>query len=188
MAANSSDSGALARLNLSSLASKASTAFLDGMSISILEIDHCAAGQGGSESARTNSMSTAPHPTASPVSAGTLPSIGAPLDGGQFAGVISQPNGTVTAVVLLPGHAENLTFAQAKAWAKQQGGQLPSRLVAALLYAHMRGSLLPEYHWTSEIQGASYAWRCSFYYGSQSSGHESWQACAVAVRLIPFSA
>ena len=40
MAADSSDSGALARLNLSSLASKASMAFLDGMEVSVFEIDH----------------------------------------------------------------------------------------------------------------------------------------------------
>lgn len=217
MAANSSDSGALARLNLSSLASKASTAFLDGMSISILEIDHCAAGQGGSESARTNSSSAAPAPAGN----SALPAIGAPLDGGQFAGVISQPNGTVTAVVLLPGHAENLTFAlapgeryagvvldadgrvqhhlvllasqgenlthpQAIKWAASVGGQLPTRQEQALLYANCKPHLHPRWHWSSETYeaDASCAWGCDFISGYQLYGHESWQACAVAVRRL----
>ena len=82
---------------------------------------------------------------------------------------------------------EGLTWAKAKAWAKKQGGVLPTRPVAALLYAHLKSQLRPRLHWTSEAYDASYAWNCDFGDGSQSVGNVRSEACAVAVRLIPLS-
>jgi len=114
-----------------------------------------------------------------------LPAIGALLRGGTYAGAISQPDGALVAVVLLPGVGENLTWAKAKAWAKKQGGELPSRPVAALLYASVKAQLRPRRHWTSEAHDASYAWLCNFIDGYQYIGDVGFEACAVAVRLIP---
>jgi len=117
-----------------------------------------------------------------------LPAIGQPLDGGTFAGLITTPDGTHCAVVLLPGNGTDLTWAKAKAWAEKQGGELPSRPVAALLFANVKASLKPEWHWTSDEYDASYAWDCYFDYGYQINSRKSFEGSAVAVRLIKIGA
>ena len=125
---------------------------------------------------------------ASTISLASLPAIGTDLDGGTFAGLTTKPDGAHCAVVLLPGNGTDLTWAKAKAWAKKQGGELPSRPVAALLFANVKASLKPEWHWTSDEYAASYAWSCYFDYGYQNNLHKSFEGSAVAVRLIPLSA
>ena len=127
---------------------------------------------------------------ASTISLASVPAIGTDLDGGTFAGLTTKPDGTHCAVVLLPDNGTDLTWAKAKAWAKKQGGELPSRPVAALLFANVKASLQPRWHWTSEEYDASSAWRCYFDFGHQLSyvGHKSFEGSAVAVRLIPLTA
>ena len=118
-----------------------------------------------------------------------LPALGQPLDGGTFAGLTTKPDGTHCAVVLLPDNGTDLTWAKAKTWAKKQGGELPSRPVAALLFANnVKANIKPKWHWTSEEYDASYAWGCRFYDGTQGITHKSFEGSAVAVRLIPLSA
>ena len=117
-----------------------------------------------------------------------LPAIGAALAGGTFAGLTTMPDGTHHAVVLLPGKGDNLTWQQAGEWAKEQGGVLPTRPVAALLFANVKAQLQPEWHWTADEHSASYAWDCYFGNGGQYGGHKSYEGSAVAVRLIPLSA
>ena len=118
-----------------------------------------------------------------------LPALGEDLAGGRFAGIITTVSGFHCAVVLLPAHAENLTWERAKAWAAEQGGELPTRPVAALLYALSKPALQPHghWHWTSDEYefDASFAWYCTFYYGIQSNTRKSFEGSAVAVRLIP---
>jgi len=114
----------------------------------------------------------------------SLPPIGKSLDGGTFAGLTTKPDGTHCAVVLLPGTGTDLTWTKAKAWAKKQGGELPSRPVAALLFANVKASLQLGWHWTSEEFDASHAWLCIFYHGHQGITHKSYEGSAVAVRYI----
>jgi len=116
-----------------------------------------------------------------------LPAIGATIHGGTFAGITTQPDGTHAAVVLLPGRGEDLTPAKATAWAAEQGGQLPTRPVAALLFANVKSLLQTEWHWCQETLDASYAWICNFGYGRQLINLKSGELSAVAVRLIPIS-
>ena len=117
-----------------------------------------------------------------------LPKLGEELDGGTFAGVISKKDGTHCAVVLLPAKGEELTWKKAIAWAEKQGGELPTRPIAALLFANVKDKLQPGWHWTSEEDDASYAWLCYFYNGGQSNLHKSYEGSAVAVRCIPLTA
>lgn len=118
----------------------------------------------------------------------TLPALGAPLDGGTFAGLTTKKDGTHHAVVLLPEQAKRLTWKKAMNWAKKQGAELPSRPVAALLFANAKDQLKPTWHWTSEENDASYAWHCFFGHGTQTFDHKSYGGGAVAVRLIPLTA
>lgn len=116
-----------------------------------------------------------------------LPELCAPLDAGIFAGVFTQKDGTNVAVVLLPERGTKLNWGQAMEWAQKQGGVLPTRPIAALLFANTKASLPNGWHWTSE-EDASYAWFCGFSHGTQSGYHKSYEGAAVAVRLIPLTA
>lgn len=116
----------------------------------------------------------------------TLPPICAALANGIFAGLTTMADGTHHAVVLLPGKGEDLTWQQAGEWAKEQGGVLPTRPVAALLFANAKAQLQPEWHWTADEHSASFAWVCNFNCGSQHYDPKSYEGSAVAVRrLIP---
>lgn len=126
--------------------------------------------------------------SASAISLASLPAIGTDLEGGTFAGLTTKPDGTHCAVVLLPVDGADLTWAKAKAWAKKQGGELPSRPVAALLFANVKSLLKPRWHWTSDEYDASYAWGCYFLNGSQSYDRKGYGGSAVAVRQIPLTA
>jgi hypothetical protein len=113
--------------------------------------------------------------------------IGATLEGGQFAGLITLPDGKHVAVVLLPNKSDKrLRWADAMAWATEVGGQLPSRPVAALLFANLRGEFEKTWHWTNETHEAddSCAWGCSFLGGYQGHNGKSSEGSARAVRLI----
>jgi hypothetical protein len=117
-----------------------------------------------------------------------LPALGADLEGGTFAGITTKPDGTHHAVVLLPDKGTDLTWKKAMNWAKKLGAELPSRPVAALLFANVKTKLQPRWHWTSEEDDASFAWGCHFNDGGQDNLHKSYEGSAVAVRLIPLTA
>ena len=122
------------------------------------------------------------------ISITALPAIGADLDGDIFFGVTTSKDGTHNAAFLLPERGQKLTWKKAIDWAAKQGGALPTRPLAAMLFANLKDKLTPTWHWTSEEDDASYAWNCHFYYGGQHGTHESYEGGAVAVRLIPLTA
>jgi hypothetical protein len=131
------------------------------------------------------------------ISLSKLPSLGSELDGGRFCGVTTLKDGAHCAVILLPNNAQQrLAWKDAMTWAEESGGQLPSRPVAALLYANAKAYLQPAWHWTSDTldadtgdaDDASYAWGCGFFTGYQSDDRKSCEGAAVAVRLILLTA
>jgi len=119
-----------------------------------------------------------------------LPAVGAALNSGIFAGVITNA-GKHVAVVLLYGRGERLNWERALMWAEQQDGELPTRPVAALLFANCKTKLTPGWHWTADEDDASYAsytWHCDFSYGYQSGTHKDDELAAVAVRYVEITA
>jgi len=118
----------------------------------------------------------------------SLPALKQPLEGGVFCGVITLPDGKHYAVVKLDAKADKrMPWKAAMSWAKKVGGQLPSRAVAALLFSVAQDLFEPNWHWTNEPHGSSYAWGCDFSHGSQNYGLTSYDGSAVAVRLIPLT-
>ena len=117
-----------------------------------------------------------------------LPALHAEFAGGKFAGIVTQKDGTHAAVILLSDKAQNLTWKKAMNWAEKLKAVLPSRPVAALLFANVKSELDPTWHWTSEEDDASCAWYCNFADGDQYYFHNSSEGAAVAVRLIPITA
>jgi len=127
--------------------------------------------------------------TLTSISLNALPAIGADLDSGTFAGLTTRKDGTHCAVVLLPTKPTKiLAWKPAMTWAKKQDGELPTRPVAALLFANVKDKLEPTWHWTSDEDDASYAWFCYFYDGFQNYNRKSYEGSVVAVRLIPLTA
>jgi hypothetical protein len=112
--------------------------------------------------------------------------LGSPLEGGSFQGILTLPSGMHVAVVLLADKPdEELNWKDAKAWAESVGGELPARPAAAMLFANAKDQFEPEWHWTSEAYGGSYAWFQHFVSGDQFTSHVGSNNCARAVRMIP---
>lgn len=117
----------------------------------------------------------------------SLPAMGQPLEGGIFRGITTKKDGTHFAVIRLPGKGEDLDWSKAKAWAEEQGGQLPSKAVGALLASNEE--LEPDWHWTEEeyVGDASFAWLFNSN-GYTNIIRKSAAGGALAVRLIPITA
>ena len=120
----------------------------------------------------------------------TLPALGAPLEGGIFVGLVTQPDGTHAAVTLLPDRATGINWQAATDWASGLNAQLPTRQMMCAIRANTQDRPQSGWHWTSEEHelDASYAWYCGFYFGFQHDCHKSYEGSAVAVRLIQVTA
>jgi len=114
-----------------------------------------------------------------------LPALGADLDGGEFAGIHTKPDGTHWAVSRLPGFGSKLTHKLAIADAKERGGELPTKAVAAMVVVNLKVD--PGWYWTGEEYDASDAW---FFFSDGYTGISSKSAAggALAVRLIQITA
>jgi hypothetical protein len=122
-----------------------------------------------------------------------LPAVGAPLDGGLFAGLTTKKDGTHCAVVLLPDEpSRRLDWHAAIEWAKGlEAAELPTRPVSALLFATVPDQFDREaWYWTAEQdeEDGAYAWSQFFYGGGQDVSRTSYEGRVRAVRLIPLSA
>ncbi len=111
-----------------------------------------------------------------------------PLNEGEhYAGIIIGKNGASSHhLILLPGEAEDMSWEQAKEWATNAGGQLPTRREQSLLYANLPEQFKPEWYWSCEQHAAlsGYAWMQDFGDGGQFSDHKSLTCRARAVRRL----
>lgn len=106
-------------------------------------------------------------------------------EGERWAGILLNADGTPSHhVILLPGEAESVTWAQAKKWAKKAGGELPTRREQSLLFANLKDQFQSAWYWSGEPHAAhaDYAWLQVFGYGTQSYGHKGYDFRARAVR------
>ena len=93
-------------------------------------------------------------------------------EGEHYAGIIIGKDGEASHhLILLPGEAENIPFADADTWATLQGGALPTRREQALLYANLKEQFAQAWYWSGErhASGSDYAWDQSFNDGHQNS-------------------
>ncbi|RQZ17266.1 DUF1566 domain-containing protein [Burkholderia sp. Bp9031] len=112
-----------------------------------------------------------------------------PLAAGErFVGSILDEDGALTHyLILLPGEAEDVTWAQACEWAEQQGGELPSRREQSLLFTNLQGEFESAWYWSGEeAETSGWAWYQNFCSGTQDYDQQYDQLRARAVRrFIP---
>lgn len=113
-----------------------------------------------------------------------VPRLGAEFHGGLYAGLTVHENDPAE-LILLPGEFEG-PWEKAKAWAAEQGGELPTRIDQNVLFKNLKGEFKSEYYWSSEplAGNAAYAWCQYFGYGGQSYGHKGYGCRCRAVRRI----
>lgn len=113
-----------------------------------------------------------------------------PLAAGErVAGAILDDDGTINHyVILLPGEAESVNWTDAKAWAADRDGELPTRREQSLLFANLKSEFESAWYWSCEVHEteSGWAWYQHFYRGSQDSYEQTSRLRARAVRrFIP---
>ena len=88
--------------------------------------------------------------------------------GEHYAGIIITQGKPSHHLVLLPKDIK-ADWAKAKAWAAEQGGELPTRREQALLFANAPDQFKPDWYWSAEQHAAisDYAWCQLFHNGDQ---------------------
>ena len=107
--------------------------------------------------------------------------------GEVYAGLILGTDGVPDHhLIVIPGEAEKVTFAEAQKWAKKQGGDLPTRREQRVLFANAKEAFQPDWYWSGEpyASAASCAWCQDFYFGTQDTYHIGYQCRARSVRRL----
>lgn len=106
---------------------------------------------------------------------------------GTYAGITIHDNAPMR-LVLLPGDFEG-DWDAAGRWAKDQGGDLSSRIDQLVLWQNLRREFQQTYYWSAEQYApvAGFAWFQNFNNGHQGLYRKSEKLCARAVRRLPLS-
>jgi len=89
-------------------------------------------------------------------------------EGEQYAGLLLGKNGAPDQhIILLPGEAKEVNWDDAKKFAADAGGELPTRREQSLLFANLPEEFTPDWHWSGEQRSAGSAWYQFFYGGGQ---------------------
>ena len=117
----------------------------------------------------------------------TTPTTPTIADGETYIGAIVKADGAGHHIVLLPGDNKAASWQAQMEWAKSIGGDLPSRIEQAMLFAYHHDAFKPTWYWSNE-QHAAYsdcAWYQSFYNGLQAYSSPDGKLRARAVRRVP---
>jgi hypothetical protein len=90
-------------------------------------------------------------------------------------------------LLLLAGDAEELTWAEANAWAEEHGGHLPTRQEQGLLFANLKREFVGAWHWSGEKSSSGSAWSQYFFDGHQNFYYLITRLRVRAVRRIGVS-
>ena len=107
--------------------------------------------------------------------------------GELYAGLILGKDGAPDHhLILLPGSAEDLTWAQAKEWATSVGGELPTRREQSLLFANLKEGFEGTWYWSGEqyTGNSLVAWIQHFNGGLQNGNLKYYEFRARAVRRL----
>ena len=103
-------------------------------------------------------------------------------EGERYIGGIVSADGTTTHIILLPGDIE-ANWNDAMAWAKEQGGDLPTRVELALMFATAKDEFKLSAYWSNQSE-SGWAWYQNFRYGDQYDDRKLNELRARAVRRL----
>jgi len=104
--------------------------------------------------------------------------------GETYIGAITSAAGVTTHLILLPGETSG-NWKKCMEWAGSLGGDLPSRVEQALLFADFKDQFQDDWYWSNTEFSTASAWYQDFYYGNQSTYHKVSSYCrARAVRRL----
>lgn len=114
----------------------------------------------------------------------TIPALN---EGEHYAGIVLKDGVPAHHLILLPGDHDDTTWAKAQAWAKEQGGELPTRQEQSLLFANAKQHFQSDWYWSGETHASTAvcAWYQGFNDGYQNFGHKDFDGRARAVRRFP---
>lgn len=106
-------------------------------------------------------------------------------EGERFLSAVIRADGRKEITILLPGSFQG-NWQASLDWAKSIGGDLPTRVEQALLYADMREEFEESYYWSNEAHETNdaCAWTQLFGYGYQSYDRKGDYNRARAVRRL----
>ena len=110
-------------------------------------------------------------------------------EGETYIGCIGDALGNLHHVILLPGDNDDDTHEAQLEWAKSIGGDLPSRIEQAMLFANHLDQFKKDWYWSNEIRLAEpgWAWCQNFTSGDQSDFSRGYELRARAVRRVPIN-
>ena len=108
-------------------------------------------------------------------------------DGEIYVGAIGDALGNLHHVILLPGDNNDATHEAQLEWAKRIGGDLPTRIEQAILFANHRDQFKKDWYWSNEIHHSESGWAWYQYFGNgnQLNYHKTSELRARAVRRLP---
>jgi hypothetical protein len=106
-------------------------------------------------------------------------------EGERYIGGIISADGTITHVILLPGEI-NANWQKAGEWAASIGGNLPTRVEQAMLFATASEAFKQAPYWScrEEEPESGWAWYQHFYDGTQDYYLKNDELSARAVRRL----
>ena len=107
--------------------------------------------------------------------------------GERYAGIILNDEGDPDYhLILLPGEAESIKWEDAKQWAADRDGKLPTRREQSLLFANLKGEFKEAAYWSGQRhEDERYAWYQLFSNGLQGYYGTNYEVRARAVRRSP---
>ena len=111
-----------------------------------------------------------------------------PLAEGEiYVGSIGDAQGNLHHVILLPGDNDDATWSAQMAWAESIGGDLPTRIELAMLWANRRDQFKKDLYWSNETHHSESGWAWCQYFnsGGQYGSRKGNELRARAVRRLP---
>jgi len=111
-----------------------------------------------------------------------------PLNEGEIhIAALTDANGELYHLILLPGDNDDATHAAQLEWAKSIGGDLPSRVEQALLWERARDQFKKDWYWSNDTHHSEsgWAWFQNFGRGYQDCSRKYFESRARAVRRLP---
>ncbi|CAB3779240.1 hypothetical protein LMG28688_00775 [Paraburkholderia caffeinitolerans] len=105
-------------------------------------------------------------------------------EGEVYVGVIGDKNGDLHHVILLPGDNDDASWQSQMDWAKSIGGDLPTRVEQAMLWANHRDQFKMDWYWSNQNDEDGWAWCQHFTSGGQDYIDHGIELRARAVRRL----